>query len=110
MTIKFPSGRFLTLNQKCRAMVGAIAGAGRKEKPFLKAGTRAKYMQAHGRLYPTVRGIAQAESITPMEVEGTSTSAGSHQSVGQLHRDARWAISLQERQEGAGARISSSKG
>jgi large subunit ribosomal protein L2 len=48
VTIKFPSGRFLTLNQKCRAMVGAIAGAGRKEKPFLKAGTRAKYMQAHG--------------------------------------------------------------
>jgi large subunit ribosomal protein L2 len=42
VTIKFPSGRFLTLNQKCRAMVGAIAGAGRKEKPFLKAGTRAK--------------------------------------------------------------------
>ena len=62
VTIKFPSGKFLTINAKCRAMIGVIAGAGRKEKPFLKAGNRAKYMQAHGRLYPTVRGIAQAES------------------------------------------------
>ena len=64
VTIKFPSGKFLTVNPKCRAMVGTIAGAGRKEKPFLKAGTRAKYMQAHGRLYPTVRGIAQAACIS----------------------------------------------
>jgi large subunit ribosomal protein L2 len=75
VTIKFPSGRFLTLNQKCRAMVGAIAGAGRKEKPFLKAGTRAKYMQAHGRLYPTVRGIAQAAVYHPH-------GGGRHQHIG----------------------------
>ena len=39
VTIKFPSGKFLTVNPKCRAMIGIIAGAGRKEKPFLKAGT-----------------------------------------------------------------------
>lgn len=75
VTIKFPSGKFLTLNQRCRAMVGAIAGAGRKDKPFLKAGTRAKYMQAHGRLYPTVRGIAQAAVYHPH-------GGGRHQHVG----------------------------
>src|ERR671924_24545 len=38
VTIKFPSGKSLTLNSKCRAMVGAISGGGHKEKPFLKAG------------------------------------------------------------------------
>ena len=75
VTIKFPSGTFLMLNQKCRAMVGAIAGGGHKEKPFLKAGTRAKYMQAHGRLYPTVRGIAQAAVYHPH-------GGGRHQHVG----------------------------
>jgi large subunit ribosomal protein L2 len=75
VTIKFPSGKFLTLNAKCRAMVGTIAGAGRKEKPFLKAGNRAKYMQAHGRLYPTVRGIAQAAVYHPH-------GGGRHQHIG----------------------------
>jgi large subunit ribosomal protein L2 len=75
VTIKFPSGKSLTLNSKCRAMVGAISGGGRKEKPFLKAGIRAKYMQAHGRLYPTVRGIAQAAVYHPH-------GGGRHQHIG----------------------------
>jgi large subunit ribosomal protein L2 len=75
VTIRLPSGKFLTLNQKCRAMVGTIAGGGHKEKPFLKAGTRAKYMKAHGRLYPTVRGIAQAAVYHPH-------GGGRHQHVG----------------------------
>lgn len=75
VTIKFPSGKFLTINAKCRAMIGVIAGAGRKDKPFLKAGNRAKYMQAHGRLYPTVRGIAQAAVFHPH-------GGGRHQHIG----------------------------
>jgi large subunit ribosomal protein L2 len=75
VTVKFPSGKFLRLNQKCRAMVGTVAGGGHREKPFLKAGTRAKYMKAHGRLYPTVRGIAQAAVYHPH-------GGGRHQHVG----------------------------
>ena len=75
VTIKFPSGKFRTINAKCRAMIGVIAGAGRKEKPFLKAGNKAKYMQAHGRLYPTVRGIAQAAVFHPH-------GGGRHQHIG----------------------------
>jgi large subunit ribosomal protein L2 len=75
VTLKFPSGKFLIVNPKCRAMIGTIAGAGRKDKPFLKAGNRAKYMQAHGRLYPTVRGIAQAAVYHPH-------GGGRHQHIG----------------------------
>jgi large subunit ribosomal protein L2 len=75
VTIKFPSGRFLTVNAKCRAMIGTVAGGGKKEKPFLKAGNKAKYMQAHGRLYPTVRGIAQAAVFHPH-------GGGRHQHIG----------------------------
>ena len=73
VTIKFPSGKFLTLNPKCRAMIGVIAGGGRKEKPFLKAGNRHKYMRAHRKLYPTVRGIAQGSGLSSTRGRKAST-------------------------------------
>ena len=75
VTIKFPSGKFKVLNPKCRAMVGLISGGGRKEKPFLKAGNKAKIMKAKGKLYPTVRGIAQAAVYHPH-------GGGRHQHIG----------------------------
>src|SRR5919205_1454804 len=34
VTLKFPSGKFLIVNPKCKAMIGTISGGGRKEKPF----------------------------------------------------------------------------
>ena len=42
----------------CRAAVGIVAGAGRLEKPFLKAGTKMKRMRARNKLYPRVSGVA----------------------------------------------------
>lgn len=42
----------------CRAAVGVIAGSGRTEKPFLKAGTRYKRMRVRNHLYPKVCGIS----------------------------------------------------
>lgn len=73
--IKFPSGVILNMNPKCRAMIGVIAGGGKSEKPFLKAGNKAKYMQSRGRLYPIVRGIAQAAVYHPH-------GGGRHQHIG----------------------------
>ncbi|MDR4511559.1 MAG: 50S ribosomal protein L2 [Nitrososphaeraceae archaeon] len=75
VSLKLPSGKFLTINQKCRAMIGTIAGSGRMEKPFLKAGNKAKYMKARGKLYPKVRGIAQAAVYHPH-------GGGRHQHIG----------------------------
>jgi large subunit ribosomal protein L2 len=75
VTVKLPSGKFITLNPRCKAMIGFVAGAGRKEKPFLKAGNRARYMQSKGKLYPTVRGIAQAAVYHPH-------GGGRHQHIG----------------------------
>ncbi|MFB5599655.1 MAG: 50S ribosomal protein L2 [Nitrososphaeraceae archaeon] len=75
VTLKLPSGKFITINQKCRAMIGTIAGSGRMEKPFLKAGNKAKYMKARGKLYPHVRGIAQAAVYHPH-------GGGRHQHIG----------------------------
>ena len=54
--LRLPSGKSLYMNDLCRAIVGVVAGAGRSEKPFLKAGSAGKLMQARGRVWPTTKG------------------------------------------------------
>ncbi len=44
-----PSKKSLPFNENCRATIGTIAGAGRKEKPVMKAGNRHYAMKAKGR-------------------------------------------------------------
>jgi len=63
--IKLPSGKNILIDDKCRAMVGEIAGGGRREKPFLTAGARHHAMRASGRVYPRMRGIAMAAVYHP---------------------------------------------
>lgn len=41
-----------------RANIGTVAGGGRKEKPFFKAGNKFKRMRAHHKVYPKVCGIS----------------------------------------------------
>ena len=50
--VRLPSKREKLINGDCRACIGNIAGSGRFEKPFLKAGNRFKAMKARGKLYP----------------------------------------------------------
>lgn len=50
--VKLPSKREKLFSGDCRACIGVIAGSGRFEKPFLKAGNRFKAMKARGKLYP----------------------------------------------------------
>jgi len=54
--VRMPSGKSVYMNDQCRAMVGVVAGAGRTEKPFLKAGNVKKLMRARGRVWPTTKG------------------------------------------------------
>jgi large subunit ribosomal protein L2 len=54
--VRMPSGKSVYMNDQCRAMVGVVAGAGRTEKPFLKAGTVWKLMRSRGRVWPTTSG------------------------------------------------------
>ena len=56
--IRLPSKKQKKLNGSCRAMVGVLAGGGRTEKPFLKAGTRMHAMRAKNKLYPQTSGVA----------------------------------------------------
>ncbi len=56
--IRMPSGKTIQLSNKCRAMVGVIAGGGRLEKPLLKAGRNYWIHKAKIKPYPRVRGVA----------------------------------------------------
>jgi len=58
VTIKLPSKKQKKINPKCRATIGVIAGSGRKEKPFIKAGKMHHIMRAKGKLYPKTSGVA----------------------------------------------------
>ena len=63
--LKDKSGRSFTVNSKCRATIGVVAGGGRIEKPFLKAGAKLPLMRSRGRLYPRVRGVAMVSAYHP---------------------------------------------
>jgi len=56
--IKLPSGEMKRLDPQCRATVGVVAGGGRTDKPFVKAGNKHHKMKARGTKYPRVRGVA----------------------------------------------------
>jgi large subunit ribosomal protein L2 len=56
--VQLPSGEIRTFDPRCRATIGAVAGGGRVDKPFLKAGKRYHAMLAKGKPYPHVRGVA----------------------------------------------------
>ena len=71
--VKLPSKRNKRVNDRCRATVGVIAGAGRTEKPFLKAGAKFHLMKAKGHMYPRTRGIAMIAASHPY---GSSKKGG----------------------------------
>jgi len=55
--VRMPSGTFKTLHPEGRATIGIVAGGGRKEKPFVKAGKKHMALRARGKLHPRVSGI-----------------------------------------------------
>jgi large subunit ribosomal protein L2 len=44
-----PSKKTIEVNNECRATIGTIAGSGRKEKPWVKAGRKFHAMKARGK-------------------------------------------------------------
>ena len=63
--IKLPSGKVTSVPNSCRATIGAVAGAGRVDKPFLKAGRKYYLMKAKGHMYPRTRGRAMVAAAHP---------------------------------------------
>jgi len=52
-----PSKKEIKLNSRCRATIGSVAGAGRTEKPFIKAGKKHYKMKAKNKLWPRTSAI-----------------------------------------------------
>lgn len=57
--VLLPSKKIKEFHLNCRATIGVPAGAGRKEKPFLKAGTKFHYRKARKKRFPLMSGSAQ---------------------------------------------------
>lgn len=52
--VQLRSKKFKTFNDNCLAMIGTVAGGGRKDKPFLKAGNKFKAMKSKNKYWPIV--------------------------------------------------------
>ena len=70
--VQLPSKKQKSFNPKCRATIGIIAGSGRKEKPFVKAGVKYYKMKAKNKLWPSISGTSQNAVDHPF---GGSSSA-----------------------------------
>jgi len=73
--IRMPSGKTKWFNHRCRATIGIVAGGGRVEKPFVKAGNKHHKMHNTASNWPRVRGVA-------MNVIDHPFGGGGHQHPG----------------------------
>jgi large subunit ribosomal protein L2 len=73
--VVMPSGKKKWLSSDCFATIGVVAGGGRTEKPFVKAGKKYHKMKTRAAKYPTVRGVAMNPVDHPF-------GGGGHQHVG----------------------------
>ncbi len=76
--VLLPSKVKKVLPSNCRATIGSVAGSGRTEKPFMKAGRKFRVMKSLGRLYPRVSGVAMNALDHPF---GGSAKPGKHKTV-----------------------------
>ena len=92
-TVLLPSKKQKIFHNNCRACVGVVAGAGRPEKPFLKAGTKFHKMKVKNRLYPKVSGgsmnavdhpFGNKRSSRKAKARGTSSNAPPGRKVGMV--------------------------
>ncbi|MBS7246773.1 MAG: 50S ribosomal protein L2 [Candidatus Jordarchaeales archaeon] len=74
--VLLPSKKVRAFDPNCRATIGIVAGGGRIEKPFVKAGKKYYLAKAKGWVWPRVRGVAMNPVSHPH-------GGGSHQHPGQ---------------------------
>lgn len=56
--IRMPSGMFKSLDPRCRAAIGMVAGGGHKEKPMAKAGKKFHATRSKPKRFPVTSGVA----------------------------------------------------
>ncbi|MBI4451723.1 50S ribosomal protein L2 [Candidatus Woesearchaeota archaeon] len=70
--VELPSKKQREFRLDCRATIGMIAGSGRTEKPFLKAGTKHWFKRARNKRWPNPSGAAQNAVDHPFGNKRTS--------------------------------------
>ena len=75
IVVQLPSGQFRPFHPDCRATIGVVAGGGRKEKPFIRAGKKLHSFKSTAKKYPKVSGVAMNPVDHPH-------GGGAHQHVG----------------------------
>lgn len=101
--LRMPSGRTVHLNDKCRAMIGIVAGSGRTEKPFMKAGPKWFLQRSRGRKWPVVKGQAMIAASHP-HGGGRHKHAGKPTTVGRWTPPGRKVGNIAARQTGRAKR------
>ena len=80
IVVQLPSSKLRDFLPECRATIGIVAGSGKKEKPFLKAGKKFFAKRAKNKLYPIVSGISQNAVDHPFGGKGSHTKGRPTQS------------------------------
>jgi len=76
IVVELPSAKRRLFLPDCRATIGVIAGSGRKDKPFLKAGKRYYAMKAKNKLWPQVSGTSMNSVDHPFGGSSSSVKGG----------------------------------
>jgi len=81
--LRLPSRRNIEVKNGCRATLGIVAGGGRREKPFMKAGEKHYLKRAKGQIYPVTKGIKMTAASHPHgggrhRRPGSSTTVSRH--------------------------------
>lgn len=82
--VRLPSGKHKLFLSNCRATIGVVAGGGREDKPFVKAGKKYHALKARAKIFPITSGVAMNPVSHPH-------GGGSHQHVGRPKTVARGA-------------------
>lgn len=73
--VQLPSGELKWFDSRCLATIGVVAGGGRIDKPFVKAGKKYHKMKSKAAKWPRVRGVAMNAVDHPF-------GGGKHQHTG----------------------------
>ena len=83
VTVLLPSKKRKEFLDSCRATIGIIAGSGRKERPFVKAGNKYHAMRAKNKMYPRTSGASMNVNSHPFG--GTRSSRKGRPTIAPKH-------------------------
>jgi large subunit ribosomal protein L2 len=84
--VKMPSKVIKKFHPECRATIGVVAGAGKVDKPILKAGKKHFMMKAKNKLYPKTSAGAMNATDHPFgSGRGGPTFGGKSSSIAPKH-------------------------